>query len=379
VTRTILHVADVHLEASFSSSGLPPAVGARRRQDLRAAFERALSLARKHRVDAVTIAGDLYDGCYALPETGSFLADALASLGPIPAIIAPGCADPYGDDSVYALTRWPDNVTILPPGAPSAVRVASDLIIWGAAWGPEGLGELPQVNAAGDERHLLLLHVRQAAGDGGGPSLPAGLTPETVRAAGFDFALLGGSHVGDVWPHDNPCGCFPGSLEPLAPDEMAGSHGAAVVQVADDGACAAEWSPVGRWRYVSLAVDLGACVTPDQAARRIESALKRDRVRTDARAIASVTITRLPEEGLDLSEVQGLIETQAHLTIRAERLMPYDLDRLAQEHTVRGLLVRHFRASLDAGQPLDDDLKRNALTLALRALDGKGVRPGEIA
>jgi len=379
VTRTILHMADVHLEASFSSSGLPSAVGARRRQDLRAAFERALSLAHKHGADAVTVAGDLYDGRYALPETGNFLAEALASLSPIRAIIAPGCADPYSDDSVYALTRWPANVTILPHGTFSAVRVAPDLTIWGTAWGPEDPGELPRVNASGGERHLLLLHVGQVAGDGSGPALPGGLTRESVRAAGFGFALLGGGHVGEVWPRDHPCGCFPGSLEPLGPEEMTGSHGAVIVQIADDGTCTAEWSPVGRWRYVSLTVDLSACATPDQAARRIEAALKRDRVRTDARAIAAVTITGLPAEGLDLSEVQGLIETRAHLTIRAERPVPYELDRLAQEHTVRGLLVRRLCASHDVGQPLDDDLKRNALILALRALDGKGVRPGEIA
>lgn len=377
MTRTILHLADVHLETPFVSSGLPPAVGARRRQELCETLKRALSLARKHHVDAVTVAGDLYDGHYALPETGDLLAAAFASLAPIPVIIAPGCADAYAqDDGVYALTRWPENVTILPPGPPSVVKVTPDLSIWGAAWSPDGLPEPPEVKGGG--MHLLLMHAGQAASGGGEPALPDVLAPAVLRAAGYTQALLGGRHVGSLWPEDDPYACFPGSLEPLATEEMAGCHGAVLVHVEGEGRCTHEWLPVGRWRYVSAAVDMSDCTTPEEAARRIEAALKHDRVRTDARAIATVSVTGLPEGGLDLAEVRALIDARAHVAIRMERPLPYDLDRLAQEHTVRGLLVRRLRAS-KGGQRDDHDLRLSALHLALQALDGKGVRPSEIA
>jgi len=378
VTRSVLHLADIHLEASFAASGLPASVGARRREDLRAALSRALLVARKRQVDAVTVAGDLYDGRYALPELGGWLASALASLAPIPVIIAPGCTDPCGEDGLYALTHWPDNVTILPPGPLSAVRVAPDLTIWGSAWRPEGWDELPSVPASPSERHLLLLHSGGPVGEDGGPAM-AGLRADAVRAAGYDLALLGGSHMGGLWPADDPCGCFPGSPEPLTPDEAASRHGAALVEIPADGSCAVEWLDVGRWRYVSLVVDLAACAGPKEAARRIEAALKHDRVRTDPRAIVTVTVTSVPEDGLDLVEVQGLIETRAQVMLRAQRPLAYDLERLAQEQTVRGLLVRRLRAEPGAGQPSEGELRRRALNLALRALDGKGVRPGEVA
>ena len=39
-------------------------------------------MARERRVDAVTIAGDLYEQAYALPETADFLAQLLASQDP---------------------------------------------------------------------------------------------------------------------------------------------------------------------------------------------------------------------------------------------------------------------------------------------------------
>jgi len=383
VTGTILHVADVHLEAPFSSGGLPPVVGTRRRQDLREALKRALALARKERVDAVTIAGDLYDGRCALPETGAFLAGAFAAVAPIPVVIAPGCADAMDGGSspllsVYALTRWPDNVTILPPGPLSSVEVAPGLSIWGAAWSAGGPPELPP-EAPDDGRRLLLLHAGPDGAHEGGAPLSYGLTADALRAAGFCYALLGGRHAGGAWPQEEPCGCFAGSLEPLAPDEMAGRHGAVLVRIGADGACTAEWQEDARWRYVALSVDLGGCENEDAAARRIEAALKHDRVRTDARAVAAITVTGLPEEGLDLTEVEARVDARAYLTMRVERPFPYDLDQLAQERTVRGLLVRRFRAAPDADAPLDHDLRMKALSLALQALDGKGVRPSEVA
>lgn len=378
MTGTILHLADVHLGTSFSTGGLPPALGARRRQDLLEALKRALALARTERVDAVTIAGDLYDGRYALPATGAFLAGAFAALAPIPVIVAPGCTDPWGaPDALYGLTPWPENVTIL-PGALSAVRVSPTVTIWGAAWSADGPPDLAPV-AAGDGAHLLLLHLDPTASGGDASGPPLGLTPSALRARGFTYALLGGRHVGGAWPPDDPCGCFPGTLEPLAPDEAAGDHGAALVRIAADGACTVTWQGVGRWRYASLTLDLSSCATEDEAARHIEAALKHDRVRSDPRAIATVTITGVPDGGLDLAEVRARVEARAHLTMRVELPFDYDLEGLAQERTVRGLLVRRFRASSDAAPPSDHDLRTSALSLALQALDGKGVRPSEVA
>lgn len=383
MTGTILHLADVHLEACFSSGGLPPIVGMRRRDGLREALERALALARIQRVDAVTVAGDLYDSRYALPEMGAQLAQAFGALAPIPVVVAPGCSDPYDDGasstlSVYALTRWPDNVTVLRPGPLVPVEVAPGLTIWGAAWCAEGSPELPRLDAGGG-RHLLLLHAGPDAALGEGDALPCGVTAEALRASGFCYALLGGRHVGGLWPQGDPRGCFAGSLEPLGPDEASGRHGAALVCIAANGACSVEWVDVGRWRYVSLAVDLAACDSEDEAARRIATALKHDRVRTDPRAVATITITGLPEEGLDLTEVRARVDARAHVVLRVERPFAYDLEQLAHERTVRGLLVRRFRENLDAERPVDHDLRRDALNLALRALDGKGVRPSEVA
>ena len=55
----LLHLADIHLDRSFGWLG--PERGRRRRQELRDTLQRGVALARDLQVDALCIAGDLYD------------------------------------------------------------------------------------------------------------------------------------------------------------------------------------------------------------------------------------------------------------------------------------------------------------------------------
>ena len=117
---TILHFADLHLDTSFASTGLPVSISAWRRHDLQATLSRILTIARERRVNAVTIGGDLYEQDYALPDTGEFLVQEFSKAAPIRIFITPGKSDPYTSESLYSLTRWPENMTTFSQGALTA-------------------------------------------------------------------------------------------------------------------------------------------------------------------------------------------------------------------------------------------------------------------
>ncbi|MDI7276579.1 MAG: hypothetical protein QME94_11430, partial [Anaerolineae bacterium] len=70
------------------------------------------------------------------------------------------------------------------------------------------------------------------------------------------------------------------------------------------------------------------------------------------------------------------VGTEAHLQYVLEFGDAYDLAALAQERSVRGLLVRRFQDVLAA--PQSDAERRTtlaALNLALRAMEGRKVGP----
>ncbi len=119
---TVLHTSDCHL-------------GTSERKSEEAAFERAMDLARGERVDAVLIAGDLFDHTRVHDDVVRFAAEQLASLT-CPVVVIRGNHDVYDGRSVY--DRWgaeglghvqvidhPDGRIVEVPG--------TDLVVWGRA------------------------------------------------------------------------------------------------------------------------------------------------------------------------------------------------------------------------------------------------------
>ena len=243
---SILHCADLHLEGSFASSQLPPAVGRGRRLGLREALGRILALAREKQVDAVTVGGDLYEQAYAMPDTAQFLRQHFADLAPIRVYIAPGESDPYAEDSLYALTHWPENVGIFSAGQLSPVELAPGIHLWGAACPPEpGYDRLDDVRGDRPGVNLLLLHAartRQARPAGQGLFC---LDDLSLREAGFDLALLGHHHDGQIWQAGGVQCIYPGSPEPLAPAEADGDHQVVLLTI-EDGEFTTERIPIDR-------------------------------------------------------------------------------------------------------------------------------------
>ena len=137
----ILYCADLRLDASFASSDLSASIGSWRRADLRATLGHILTLARERhacpepgrRVDAVTIAGDLYEQDYALPDTADFLMQQFTKLPPTRVFIAPGECDP-ADQTPTEMGLY----TRMRPSTISAPFVAAQTYTFGvmpvAAW-----------------------------------------------------------------------------------------------------------------------------------------------------------------------------------------------------------------------------------------------------
>ena len=373
----ILHCSDLHLERSFAKESLPVPVAQWRRADLRATLGRILSLARERSVDVVTIAGDLYEYEYAPLDTAEFLVQQFARLAPIRVFVTPGEHDPHTSDSIYALTRWPENVRVFSQGRLSPEELAPGISLWGAACPPlRGHESLGKVRVEGEGVNLLLLHAMSATKRSG--EVLFSLGDESARVAGFDFALLGHNHMGRIWPTDTPCCVYPGSPEPLAPEEANGTHQAVLLTI-EGRICKTEGIPISQWRYHSQDVDLNGCESVQNAANRIQRSIESISGGDSERMIVRMTLTGLPLFDLDLRMLAEQTETKAHLHLQISFALPYDLDLIAQEQTVRGLLTRRFQVRLEAAQsPRERTKVESALHCALRALNGKQVNLDEI-
>jgi DNA repair protein SbcD/Mre11 len=364
----VLHFADAHLDRPFV--GLSRDSAARRRADLRAAFERCVEAARAHDADLVTIGGDLWEDENVSRDTRASVAHLLEQVG-APVLIVCGNHDPLLPGGHYERTKWPDNVHIFEHDEPSEYRL-DGVSVWGVSWtgGQLWAGFLDRFRVPDDGRvHVLLLH-GTAVPSGG----PAGgevdgycpFSPQRVRDSGFALCLAGHEH-GAV---EGTGLVYPGSPEPLGWAET-GRHCYALVDV-EAGQTSVGLVDVNRRRVEHRAVDCGGAGSSAEVAGRLRAALA-DPDPENILLRAELTGEVQPEASIDTAELAvQLSRGYAALTLIDSTSPVYDLDALATQQTARGHFVRRLGERIAVAQ---DEDERSTLELArlagLRALDGR--------
>ncbi len=373
----LLHLADLHL--GWSPRGFPDDRARQRRERRDALLRQAVDVALSEAVDAVVIAGDLFERHRPDPAT---LAAALAQLrrlteAGVALVTVPGNHDELSyANSVYRTEadRWPGVLVTRPTFGPVAtlrlgghdVHVAALAYVGGVTPAGAPLDRFPHGDAPG--LHVAVLHgtlVRPGARGAfaGERSLP--IDAVALAAAGFDYVALGHLHVPSV--HAGACGpaVYPGCVGGKGLDDLGSRHWS-IVDLDADGARVDRVEAVVQ-PLADVAVDVGGFE---------DGASLRAHVRDlgDPDAIVRVRLTGavafdLDAEALRAAAADGFF----HLEVEdaTTRLAPELLDAWTARPTVTGAFVRRMRDQLAA---TEDDEERALIVRALRygvhALEG---------
>jgi len=272
-----LHLADVHLDTAFLSRS--PEVAQTLRTASRTALERAVGVAQREELDAVLIAGDLFDGDRLSIQTERFLGETFSRLAQahIPVIYVTGNHDPAGSAGPGARSGWPDNVVLIDSPNPITVPVlrGGDVIgyVTGAGHASARVTndlsrEFPRPEE-GPSPHVALLHTQVSgsraseAHEAYAPSQLAFLT-----AAGFDYWALGHVHARQELS-ESPAVHYPGNPQGRNPRET-GARGGLIVELDRNAPASVRFIECGpvRWETLHIA-DLREGDLPSLA-RRIE-------------------------------------------------------------------------------------------------------------
>lgn len=373
----LLHLADLHL--GWTPRGLPEDRARVRRERRDALLRQAVDVALAEAVDAVVVAGDLFERHRPEPAT---LAATLAELrrltdAGVALVTVPGNHDELSyARSVYRTEaeRWPGVLVTRPTFGPVAtlrlgghdVHVAALAYVGGVTPAGAPLDRFPRREAPG--LHVAVLHgtlVRPGARGAfaGERALP--IDAVALAGAGFDYVALGHLHVPSVHPGARGPAVYPGCVGGKGLDDLGARHWT-VVDLDATGArvreVAARVQPL-----VDVDVDVG---------RFEDAAALRAHVRDlgDPDAIARVRLTGAVAFDLDADALQAeAADGFFHLEVveATTRVAPELLDAWAARPTVTGAFVRRLRARLDAA---GDEEERARIVRALRygvhALEG---------
>ncbi len=353
----LVQASDMHLDSPFAT--LDDELGKRRRQDQIATFQRLIELVRDLQADALLLPGDVFERRSTRLGTVKWVLDLLASLTPVPVLIAPGNHDPWEAASFWKLER-PDNVVVF-GGAWQSHRVA-DAAIWGRGFLAEHEPSDPLADfPSGQRPDIVVFHgdCDKLPGD----SDYAPFTRTRLAELGAIWAAVG--HIHKPMPIAD-LGAYAGSLEPLGFDEP-GVHGALVVDL-DLKTRQKQWRslPLARCRYETMTVDL--------AARTDQQALDELAVRIrewdpETTLLRVELVGPAAQDGWPVGRWQGeLASGWLHCEVRDLRLPPVDL---TDQFTVRGRFAGRIMAQMEQADEAQRQLLADALRIGLAALEGR--------
>ncbi len=270
-----VHTADVHLDSPLRTLALrDPELAQLIGGATRRAFVSVVDLCLNEKVDALLIAGDLYDGEQTSMKTARFFADQLARLqaAEIPTFIIRG-----NHDAESRITRelvLPDSAKVF-GGRAEAVEIAAgalDVAVHGISFAqrhaPESL--LPKFRAPVEGAvNIGMLHTSLAgssAHDLYAPCLPADL-----HSSGFAYWALGHIHQRSV-EAGRATIVMPGSPQGRDVNE-AGPKSASLITIDDGRRIAVEERLTSVAEFRRVAIDLSGVEDWRGALKRIETAL----------------------------------------------------------------------------------------------------------
>ena len=343
---SILHGADLHLDSPFS--GLSEQQAAHCRSMQREIPAKLVELAHRRNCQIILLAGDIFDGTCAYPETVESLRQALSMFrGRV--FIAPGNHDPYTDTSLWAREAWPENVYIFKGPTQSIVLGDLGCRIWGGGFTSAQCFEgLPQVERQG----FMEIGVFHGDPETTGPY--RSISKESIENSGLDYLALGHIHktsmprrIGNTW-----CG-WPGAAVGRGFDET-GVRGVFHVMLEGENCCA-ELIPLPGPRYEIIHWPAGAEL--------------RDLLPADPENVICRLICTGQKDGEALPDLSHLFFS---LDLRDEREQERDIWQDHGLRTLKGLTLSRLKQQYDAAAT---EQQRQAAELAARyviaALEGR--------
>jgi len=365
-----LHAADIHLGRAYKR--LPPEAAEVCRSDLREAFRHLVALALARDVDAILLAGDLFDEPLPGQDLVRFVRYQLemSVAGRAEIYSVTGNHDPGVPGSPYGSGGLGPVTTLATPSWERREILGGRCVLWsiGYDWGNESrrvLQELSHRIGPADVPQVVLVHADYDGGGGAQHYMP--FSREEAESLPVSYIATGHVHARET-PVSRPPTCYPGPIEFISFKSQAEQYGCLMVEIASDGRTEVEFAPLSTTRVCRIEVDLTGMYTPEA----VREALAQ-RVRPDQ--IAHVRLVGLRElsPSMDAGRLAAELSDVCLATVVDDRTRG-DLDLEATPGTVKDEFIRRVRQRLaELPEGADEDAARElqlVMAYGVAALDG---------
>ena len=358
-----VHIADMHFDSPFVNLTDKEGLGDLRRLEQRRAFKKAIEYIKENDVEYLFISGDLYEQKYIKKSTIEYINNLFKQIPETKIFISPGNHDPFIKNSYYNKFNWNENVRIF--NSKIEKIELEDANIYGFGFDDFYCKNIGIENIEIQDKSKLNILVMHGSLDGGNieDNEYNPLSRKILKEKGFDYVALGHIHKLDYNQDENQNIVYPGSTVSLGFDEL-GKHGM-IVGTLKKGKINLDFIPLDNTEFKLKELDVTEIISKEDLIEKInELEINEDNL------IEIVLVGRRNFE-IDKYELYKLISNDKVIKIKDRTKINYDLNKLANENTLKGLFVKEMLQKLNDENLSEEDKEiiEKSIEIGLEALE----------
>ncbi len=352
-----VHIADIHFDSPFVNLSDKNILGDLRRLQQRKVLKKVIEYSKKNDIDYLFIAGDLYENKYVKLSTIEYMNNLFKEIPNTKILISPGNHDPYIKDSYYNKFKWNENVKIFQAKIEKIEN--EEIAIYGYGFddfyctdcGIDTL-EIEDLNKI----NILVIH-----GTLDGASIEEkqynSMARKMLQEKKFDYIALGHIHKLDYSSNM----VYPGSAASLGFDEL-GEHGMIVGEITKEN-LQLEFVALDEEKFKEIEIDVTEVIAKEELIERI------NQLEIQNNEYIKIILVGSRNFEINKYELLKYIQNERIIKIKDKTKIAYNLTKIANENTLKGLFAEEMLEKLEQTQEVEEkELIEKAIEIGLEAL-----------
>lgn len=353
-----VHIADMHLDSAFSNLSDKDIMGDLRRLEQRKVFKKIIEYIKENDVGYLFISGDLYEHKYIKQSSIEYINNLFKEIPETEIFIAAGNHDPKVKNSYYNKFNWNSNVKIFDSFIEKVEE--SDCNIYGYSFDDfycNNCGIEDFLVEKNGKPNILVIHGNlDGVKKDDKPYNP--ISKKTLLEKGFDYVALGHIHKLD---YENKKIVYPGSTISLGFDEL-GKHGMIVGELNQD--LKLEFVPLDDEEFTISEINVDNLGSKEELIEKINT------LNINPNEYVEIILKGGRNFEIDKYDILKYIQNDRIIKIKDETRLSRDLEKIANESTLRGLFVKEMLEKLENENDLEKkDILEKAVEIGLDALE----------
>ena len=357
-----VHIADMHFDSPFVNLSEKDIMGDLRRLEQRKVFKKIIEYIKENNIKYFFISGDLYEHKYIKQSTIDYINKLFEEIPETNIYIAPGNHDPYTKNSYYNKYNWSKNVKIFGPKVEKIETQDANIYGYGfddfycSDSGVENI-EIEQT----EKPNILIIH-----GNIDGSTIEDmqynSMSKKMLEEKGFDYVALGHIHKKDYNTEENQKIVYPGSTISLGFDEL-GEHGMIVGDV-EKNKLETQFIKLDDKQFTKRELNVDNIYSKEELIEKINE--------LEIEENNYVEIILIGNRNFEINKYDLIkyILNNNIIKIKDNTKIAYDLEKLENENTLKGLFIKEMNKKLKNAETEEEkEIIEKSIEIGLASLE----------